>query len=479
VSNTVPSPTVSVSAPTAGSTVSGVAVGLAASTTGVGVLGVQFRVDGVNVGVEDTTVPYGVSWDSTTVSNGSHQVLAVARTAGTPVTSVPVSVTVSNVAPPSGGLVPNPSLETASGSAPASWLSNYWGSLNASFSYPSSGGHSGSRFVRVDVTSYSSGDAKWYFSPQAVSAGVTYTYSDWYRANVSSQLVAAVGYANGSTTYHWLGDVGAASSWTQIVSSFVAPGGATNMTVFHLMPHVGWLETDDHSLTAGSGPPPPGGGFNRALVSLTFDDGWESHATTAPPILQQHAMNGTFYVLSGELDQSPYMSTSQLLSLQAAGNEIAAHTVSHPHLPALSSAQQDYELQQCRTTLEAITGRSVSNFATPYGEYDSVVLNKIRGVYGSHRTVNTGYNTRAVTDVYELKVQNVFNTTTRAEVESWIAAAQSQNAWLILVFHNIVDNPDTYDSSPAMLEQYLQAIQSSGIAVRTMASSLSEITPQL
>ena len=37
----------------------------ATATDNVGVAGVQFRVDGVNVGAEDTVSPYGVTWDST------------------------------------------------------------------------------------------------------------------------------------------------------------------------------------------------------------------------------------------------------------------------------------------------------------------------------------------------------------------------------------------------------------------------------
>ena len=55
-------PVVSVTAPAAGVGVSG-SVSLAASVSDdVGVVGVQFKVDGVNVGSEDTSVPYSVAW---------------------------------------------------------------------------------------------------------------------------------------------------------------------------------------------------------------------------------------------------------------------------------------------------------------------------------------------------------------------------------------------------------------------------------
>jgi hypothetical protein len=94
-------PTVSVTSPTAGTTVSGSSVALSANATdNVGVVGVQFKVDGTNVGAEDTTSPYSVTWNSTSVSDGNHTVTAVARdAAGNTTTSSSVSVTVNNASP--------------------------------------------------------------------------------------------------------------------------------------------------------------------------------------------------------------------------------------------------------------------------------------------------------------------------------------------------------------------------------------------
>ncbi|OLD55486.1 MAG: hypothetical protein AUI64_03530 [Acidobacteria bacterium 13_1_40CM_2_64_6] len=63
------------------------------------VVGVQFKLDGANYGAEDTTSPYSTSWNTTTVSNGSHTLTAIARdAAGNQTTSSPVTVTVSNSA---------------------------------------------------------------------------------------------------------------------------------------------------------------------------------------------------------------------------------------------------------------------------------------------------------------------------------------------------------------------------------------------
>ena len=51
----------------------------------------QFRVDGANVGAEDLTAPYSISWDTHGDLNGSHTLTAVARdTSGNTATSVSV-----------------------------------------------------------------------------------------------------------------------------------------------------------------------------------------------------------------------------------------------------------------------------------------------------------------------------------------------------------------------------------------------------
>jgi chitodextrinase len=95
-SDTTP-PTVSLTAPAPGETVSGT-VGLTASASDAsGIAGVQFLLDGKALGAEDTTAPYGLSWDTTSAANGSHSLAARARDgAGNTATSTAVAVTVSN-----------------------------------------------------------------------------------------------------------------------------------------------------------------------------------------------------------------------------------------------------------------------------------------------------------------------------------------------------------------------------------------------
>ena len=59
---------------------------------------VQFQLDGLNLGGPDAAAPYSVPWDTTTATNGTHQLTAVIKdTAGNLLTTTAVSVNVSNI----------------------------------------------------------------------------------------------------------------------------------------------------------------------------------------------------------------------------------------------------------------------------------------------------------------------------------------------------------------------------------------------
>jgi hypothetical protein len=95
-------PTVSITAPANSSTVTGNVLLTATASDDVGVVGMQFKVDGIAVGSEDTAAPFQVSWPTTYLINGPHVITAVARDqAGNTTTSSPVQVTVNNVVPDS------------------------------------------------------------------------------------------------------------------------------------------------------------------------------------------------------------------------------------------------------------------------------------------------------------------------------------------------------------------------------------------
>src|SRR5207245_9473675 len=76
-----PPPTISLSSPAPGATVAGTLLVSNAHSDNVGVVGVQFKLDGINLGPEVTAEPYSISWNTTLVADGTDRLTAVARDA--------------------------------------------------------------------------------------------------------------------------------------------------------------------------------------------------------------------------------------------------------------------------------------------------------------------------------------------------------------------------------------------------------------
>jgi hypothetical protein len=92
-------PVVTLSAPTQGATVSGMAVVTATATDNVGVVKVDLYVDGAYFAT-DASSPYSFAWDTAGLANGPHELsLIAADAAGNTASTAPVTVTLSNTPP--------------------------------------------------------------------------------------------------------------------------------------------------------------------------------------------------------------------------------------------------------------------------------------------------------------------------------------------------------------------------------------------
>lgn len=216
--------------------------------------------------------------------------------------------------------------------------------------------------------------------------------------------------------------------------------------------------------------------FTEGMVTITLDDGWATQYTRARPALNARNIDATYALMTQALAQNwgGYMTRAQAQTLVAEGNDVASHTVSHPDLTSLSSAQLTAELRDSQSWLVANLGVSaVPNFVVPYGRYNSTVLTGIRQFYGSSRTVNAGRNFRD-TIVYELRANDVHRAVPVSTVQGWIDQAIAEKSWLILVFHEFVDGTTTRDTEyrTADFTAILDYVQTRGARTVTLAQGL-------
>jgi glucose/arabinose dehydrogenase len=241
-------PVVTLTAPLANATVSGITEIAATALDDTAVAGVTFLVNGLEVGVEDVVALYTLTWDTLGLSNGVYTLSARARdTAGNIATTPGMIVTVNNpILTPN--LILNPSLETHNlADEPEHWFQGGWGSNTPIFTYPVPG-VTDDHAAKVEITSYTNGDAKWYFADVPVIPGETYQITHKYKSTVATEVIARFTHADGSHDYRFLGTPGIALAWTTSDLDVVIPPNVVSMTLFHVLNNVGSLEVDEFAL---------------------------------------------------------------------------------------------------------------------------------------------------------------------------------------------------------------------------------------
>jgi len=122
-------------------------------------------------------------------------------------------------------------------------------------------------------------------------------------------------------------------------------------------------------------------------VVLTFDDGYESFAEQALPVLQDHGFPATVYAVSGWLGRRAewfgadpgrpipdLMTAQQLREVHAAGITIGSHTATHARLHQADDARLRQELHDSKAALEDVLGEEIRHLSYPYSSFDRAAV---------------------------------------------------------------------------------------------------------
>ncbi|HEY8964991.1 MAG TPA: polysaccharide deacetylase family protein [Candidatus Methylacidiphilales bacterium] len=113
------------------------------------------------------------------------------------------------------------------------------------------------------------------------------------------------------------------------------------------------------------------GGLSRALT-LSYDDGVAEDRRFVS-ILNAHGLKGTFHINSGTIGHGDKIAREEIAPLYK-GHEVAAHSVTHPHLAALPPAERTWEILEDRRALEALVGYPVRGMSYPFGSHSPEVV---------------------------------------------------------------------------------------------------------
>jgi peptidoglycan/xylan/chitin deacetylase (PgdA/CDA1 family) len=362
----------------------------------------------------------------------------------------------------------------AQAQSPAPWSSFHGGDNSPSFSYVS---NVSMPYLRIVSGNYKNGQAKWQYPSQSVMPGQRFAFQVTYQSSAPSEVVAEYDLQNGHRQFATLSSLLPADQWTKYATTFVVPGGARSMFVSVVLQANGYLNTGNYQLSNITQPGPLT--FKRSLISITFDNGWQSAYTNGANLLWQFGMPGTFYIDPYTIDTINYMTTPELTALQSQGDEIGAQGYTQTDLTTLNDRALKSQFMQSRQFIAGQTGSTAINFAAPFGKIDPEVESYAKQYYRSERSTQNGLNTIQGFDPYDLKVLYIGNTTRLSTVSQALTSAESAHAWLILVYHQIGGNSRGASTiSQNIFFKQLQLIKQSGITVKTVGSALNELETQ-
>ncbi|WP_235835746.1 MULTISPECIES: polysaccharide deacetylase family protein [Arthrobacter] len=204
------------------------------------------------------------------------------------------------------------------------------------------------------------------------------------------------------------------------------------------------------------------------IVSLTFDD-TNADQLPAEQTMKSLGLTGTFFTVSGWIDQPGYLTQANLQQIAADGNEIGGHTVTHPDLVNLPADEATRQICNGRVALTNM-GFKVTSFAYPFASQDpntqAIVqncgFNSARGLgdLQSNDPASAGFPAAET-----IPPANPYDTAAPSEADSTWTLADLQNSvtnaeaagggWMQLTFHHIAVGTDpTLTISPDLFGQH-------------------------
>jgi len=130
-------------------------------------------------------------------------------------------------------------------------------------------------------------------------------------------------------------------------------------------------------------------------VALTFDDGFVSFGDIAAPLLAEHGLPSTLFVVSdavgktnrwpGRVDRGvpelPLLNWGSLGRLGSQGVQIGSHTRTHANLARLTGDALRDEIVGCDERIQSELGIKSTSFAYPYGAVSDAAVGTVASRY--------------------------------------------------------------------------------------------------
>lgn len=194
--------------------------------------------------------------------------------------------------------------------------------------------------------------------------------------------------------------------------------------------------------------------MDKALVSLTFDDGLRSQFERGVPILDRYGFPGTFFLVANtdsiftdgwaefnglEWHKIDWRKSDidLLKSMIRRGHEIGAHTITHKR--DAIAANPLLEATECKRLIEDWLGVEIPSFCYPF--YDTINVLKQPAIKAGYQQARAGrqnsyYNSSSSFDPFDVDCRQIAES--GEDVNAWVRPG----CWHIVTYHGIGGEQD-------------------------------------
>jgi peptidoglycan/xylan/chitin deacetylase (PgdA/CDA1 family) len=181
---------------------------------------------------------------------------------------------------------------------------------------------------------------------------------------------------------------------------------------------------------------------HTGAVALTFDDGFENFESEAMPLLADHGLSATVFVVTDRaggtngwqrpgdgIPSLPLMSWDAVGRIRQQGVEIGSHSRRHPDLTRASGSELEDEIAGAAERIEAAIGARPASFAYPYGRYDRRALRVVRSAYDLACTTELAF-VEASSDRAALPRLDMYYFRDSGQLEAWGTPPFRRRVWV-------------------------------------------------
>lgn len=112
-------------------------------------------------------------------------------------------------------------------------------------------------------------------------------------------------------------------------------------------------------------------GRDDKKIAISFDCAWGTeHTQTILDNLAFYSVRATFFMVEFFAEKN----TTEVEKIHISGHEIGTHSATHSYMSKMSKEDIEKELISSSLAIAAITGKSVTLFRPPYGDYDDLLI---------------------------------------------------------------------------------------------------------